>query len=181
MKQLFIILVCFLSLGATTNKEQLTEEKPLMVEREVVYTIDIEPLSKLADQIAMVETWNKDVFGDNGRAIGHFQIHAISVREYNQTYGTSYTHKDMHDREIGKKVCIGLLKKGIELYQKKFGKDPTTEDLARMWNGGIYSGYKKQSTEKYWDRFQDRVVVEDVTWDGSLDAINITLPKTILS
>ena len=31
--------------------------------------------------------------------------------------------------------------------------DPSIEDLVRMWNGGIYKGYKKESTKKYYLKF----------------------------
>lgn len=178
MRHLFFLFSVMIFLGAKTPEKTYTT----IIETVEVSCVEVEPLENLANQIALVETWDKNLVGDNGRAIGHFQIHAISVREYNNTYGTSYTHKDMEDREIGKEVCIGLLKKGIKMYQKKFGKDPTTEDLARMWNGGIYTGYKKQSTEKYWDRFQERIEVTNVTWDGQIDTFQTfeNIQKTVL-
>ena len=35
------------------------------------------------------------------------------------------------------------------LYLKKYGHEPSELELARMWNGGIYTGYTNSATTKY--------------------------------
>lgn len=164
---LLLLLVALVLLGGTTkpNKDNFTKTKKVI---EISEVIEIEPLEKLADKIAMVETLDKDIIGDGGDAIGHFQIHQAMLTDFNRYYGKEYTHEEMHDRDKGKEVCIGMLKLGIKLYKDKYNQNPDTENLARMWNGGIYGGYRYTSTEIYWSGFQERVDIDNTTWSGDI-------------
>lgn len=40
--------------------------------------------------------------------------------------------------------------------EKRLGRQPTNEDLARMHNGGL-NGYKNPNTVKYWDKVQKKL------------------------
>ena len=84
--------------------------------------------------------------GDRGLAIGPLQIHRSVVVDYNRWHKTSYQHKEMTNRSIAVKVC--------QSYLEHYGKDKSTEHLARIWNGGP-SGHKKSSTVKYWNKIKD--------------------------
>lgn len=43
--------------------------------------------------------------GDGGRAIGHYQMWPIAVREVNRIYGTSYSYSDRTNSVKAKEMC----------------------------------------------------------------------------
>jgi len=43
---------------------------------------------------------------------------------------------------------------GIKMYYKKYSRLPNEEAIVRMWNGSIYNGYKKSSTERYYKKYK---------------------------
>jgi hypothetical protein len=91
--------------------------------------------------------------GDYGDAIGILQIHKICVDDVNRVYNTTYTHEDMFDEELSKEVFILYLTYGAVVYKNKFNRYPNEEELVRMWNGGIYNGYKIKSTKIYYKKY----------------------------
>lgn len=91
--------------------------------------------------------------GDYGDAIGILQIHKICVDDVNRVYKTTYTHEDMFDEELSKEVFILYLTYGAVVYKNKFNRYPNEEELVRMWNGGIYNGYKIKSTKIYYKKY----------------------------
>ena len=108
--------------------------------------------ANLINALIQTESSGRDnVVGDGGAAIGPLQIHAGVVTDVNRIYKTKYTHKDMYVRENAIDVCT----KYLTYYgsEKRLGRPPTNEDLARIWNGGP-NGYKKKATAKYWIRVQ---------------------------
>ena len=81
-------------------------------------------------------------------AVGCLQIRPIMVREVNRLLGKdSFT---LYDRRS--KV------KSIQMFNilRLHTKNPTDEKLARNWNGG-YTGHKKQSTIKYWQKVKKQI------------------------
>ena len=112
-------------------------------------------LPDMYDKIRIVESnGNPRAIGDGGRAFGEVQIHKIVIEDVNRLYGTSYTHEDSFDKTCAKEIFSLYLNAGIDIFCKKFGRDPSEEEVVRMWNGGIYSGYKKKSTIKYYSRYK---------------------------
>lgn len=108
-------------------------------------------LDHIYEVIKQVETrGNSEAIGDGGKAFGPVQIHSICVRDVNRIYGTKYKHSEMFDDNCAREVFKLYLGHGIKLFKKKHGTDPITQDIVRMWNGGIYSGYRRQSTLKYY-------------------------------
>lgn len=106
----------------------------------------------LLTAIMMVESGGEDYpkgSNDNGKAVGAYQIHQGVLDDLDRVYGLEFKHEDMHDRHIARYVCYRYLRHYGRAYQKRTGKEPTTEVYARIWNGGPY-GYKKQATLKYW-------------------------------
>ena len=100
-------------------------------------------LSNLITALIAVESSGNDMaIGDNGRAIGPLQIHRAVVLDVNKFTGSHYQWQQMTNRAQARAVC--------QAYLEHYGKNCTTEQLARKWNGGGPSGDKKKATEAYW-------------------------------
>jgi hypothetical protein len=99
-------------------------------------------LTNLITALIIVESSGNDLaIGDQGRAIGPLQIHKAVVVDVNRFTGAHYRHQDMTNRAAARAVC--------EAYLTHYGKNATTEQLARRWNGGP-TGDRKSATEAYW-------------------------------
>jgi hypothetical protein len=106
--------------------------------------------------LKVVETNNNpDSIGDNGRSYGILQIQRSVLRDVNRIYGTDYRHKDMFDEEASEEVFMLYLCYGKEVFLKKHCRFPTEEEMVRMWNGGIYKGYKYNQTKSYYQKYLD--------------------------
>ena len=103
-------------------------------------------LNSLISALMIVESGNNDqAIGDQGRAIGCLQIHKAVVLDVNKFTGSHYRHQDMTNRAQARAVC--------QAYLEHYGKGKTTEQQARIWNGGP-TGDRKQATVAYWRRVQ---------------------------
>ena len=99
-------------------------------------------LSNLISALIIVESSGNDqAIGDNGRALGPLQIHRGVVLDVNRITGSNYQWQQMTNRAQARAVC--------EAYLKHYGKNCSTEQLARRWNGGP-TGDRKPATEAYW-------------------------------
>jgi len=81
-------------------------------------------------------------------AAGCLQIRPIMVREVNRLVGKdSFTLSDRWSKV-----------KSIQMFNilRSHTNNPTDEKLARNWNGG-YTGHKKQSTIKYWQKVRNNL------------------------
>ena len=104
-------------------------------------------LSNLISALIIVESSGNDLaIGDNGRAIGPLQIHRGVVQDVNRITGSHYRHQDMTNRVQARAVC--------EAYLKHYGKGKTTEEQARIWNGGPQGHKKKTATQAYWNKVE---------------------------
>lgn len=90
--------------------------------------------------IAKVETNGNIRRGDNGKAWGKYQMHAIFVRDVNELLGTDYEHADAEHPIIGEQLARDAYRAYYN-YLGNRGIDPTPERLAYIWNGGR-SAYK---------------------------------------
>ncbi len=102
--------------------------------------------------IAVESSGNDRAIGDGGRSHGCLQIGKAVVEDVNRfraKYRLSpFTFPDdCYDREKAKTICRDYMK--IYCTPKRLGRQPTFEDVARMWNGGP-TGHRKKATEKYW-------------------------------
>lgn len=112
-------------------------------------------LDQIFDVIKYVETENKvDAIGDGGKAYGIVQIHQICVADVNRIYGTSYTHEDAFDVVCAKEIFTLYLSAGVKRFKRKYIRDPTESEIVRMWNGGIYRGYRINATERYLRKYR---------------------------
>jgi hypothetical protein len=106
-------------------------------------------LSNLISALIIVESSGNDqAIGDNGRAVGPLQIHRGVVLDVNRITGSHYKHSEMTNRVAARAVC--------EAYLKAYGKGKTTEQQARIWNGGP-TGDRKTATEGYWRKVQKAI------------------------
>ena len=81
-------------------------------------------------------------------AVGCLQIRPIMVREVNRLVGKdSFILSDRWSKV-----------KSIQMFNviRSHTNNPTDEKLARNWNGG-YTGHKKQSTIKYWQKVRNKI------------------------
>ena len=106
-------------------------------------------LNNLITALMIVESSGNDqAIGDNGRAIGPLQIHRGVVQDVNRITGSHYRHQDMTNRVQARAVC--------EAYLKHYGRGKTTEEQARIWNGGP-TGDRKIATVIYWNKVKKEI------------------------
>lgn len=92
--------------------------------------------------IAKVESsGNTKAVGDNGKAIGIFQIHESCWRDS----GVKGSYNQCFDAKYSKQVMRAYLLR----YAKKAVKSNDFETLAKVWNGGP-NGAKNKKTNNYW-------------------------------
>jgi hypothetical protein len=104
-------------------------------------------ISNLISALIIVESSGNDqAIGDQGRAIGCLQIHRAVVLDVNRITGSNYRHSEMTNRVAARAVC--------EAYLKHYGKGKTTEEQARIWNGGPQGHKKKTATQAYWNKVE---------------------------
>ena len=117
-------------------------------------------LDDLLDAIEQVESGgDANAVGDDGKAVGSFQIHKIYVDDVNRIqaelaernhYGfTAIRYEWRNDKNL----CRDMVDTYLRHYatMRRIGKRPTFEDMARIHNGGP-NGWKKESTLPYWEK-----------------------------
>jgi hypothetical protein len=113
------------------------------------------PAADLYEAIAYVESRGIDcAVGDNGKALGRYQLHKIYVDDVNRIAKTNYTYNDRLDT----KKSLSMVKIYLNYYGKRYtkitGKPATDEIKARIHNGGP-DGFRKLSTIKYWNKVKE--------------------------
>ena len=112
-------------------------------------------LDQIYKVLKHVETNNRvDAVGDNGKAFGVVQIHKICVMDINRIYKTDYTHRQAFDETCSREMFMLYISYGIKRFKRFRRRSPTEEEIVRMWNGGLYTGYKKKTTLKYYKRYK---------------------------
>lgn len=102
-------------------------------------------ISILLPILAQVESNNNpNAIGDNSRAVGCLQIHAIMVRDVNRISGKAYTLQDRRSKAKSYEMAT--------IYLKHYGK-PNAEYLCRLWVAGP-DGNTQPATRKYWQKCQ---------------------------
>ena len=111
-------------------------------------------IERLLDAIAQVESGgDPKAIGDNGRAVGMYQIWRVYVDDCNRIIRRvsdvrgGWTYADRLDPVASRDMC--------RLYIQYYGHYPACHDgyhlerMARIWNGGP-KGHTKKATLKYW-------------------------------
>ncbi len=118
-------------------------------------TANAEPLSKIIDKLEVIESnGNSQAIGDNGKALGCLQIWSIMVAECNRILKRNeFSDKDRLSRSKSRQMATVFLSHQRTRYFKKYGKYPTSAELASAWNtGSIF----KQNT-KYKNKYKELV------------------------
>ena len=116
-----------------------------------IKTLKINKPKSLVDALILVESaGNPNAFCKKENAVGCLQIRPIMVREVNrilrkQNSDKRFTKEDRWD--------CGLSKEMFYIWENYHHENSSNEVIARNWNGGP-RGYKKQSTEYYWNKVQ---------------------------
>jgi hypothetical protein len=100
--------------------------------------------------IMMVESGgNHLAVGDGGTAIGPLQIRQAAVTDVNRIYGTKFTLNQTTNLAVSTKIFT--LYTGHWCTERRLGRTPTNQDIARVWNGGP-NGWRRRSTQGYWEK-----------------------------
>ena len=112
-----------------------------------------QPSNSVLDAIAFVETSGEKnpniAIGDNGKALGKYQIHRdyfADAIEFNKALAI-YKYEDVTDPNVARKIVIAYI-------TRYGGKNVSDEAAARIHNGGP-RGHKKNSTLGYWKKIQN--------------------------
>jgi hypothetical protein len=98
-------------------------------------------LEILLDAIAEIESKNRpDTIGDEGRAIGAYQIQRAYWRDGTRFLGVDWNYREAFDPKKVRRV--------VRAYLSHYGMGRSLMDMARIHNGGP-KGYEKTSTLVY--------------------------------
>ena len=108
----------------------------------------------LLDAIEWVESrGDSNAVGDNGRAVGSFQIHHCYIEDVR--WGKdSFKDSDRLNKAKSREIVRCYLSRYATYY--RLGHYPTFEDFARIHNGGP-NGWKKDCTKPYWLKVKARL------------------------
>lgn len=113
-----------------------------------------EDIRPLLDAISKVESNdNDDAVGDNGKALGRFQIWQIyhqDALEKCPDIGGEY--KDVKSKIYAERVFVAYMIR----YAKKALEDKDYQKIARIHNGGP-RGHRKDATIKYWNKVNNHL------------------------
>ena len=107
-------------------------------------------MEDLLDAIEQVESGgDANAIGDNGNAVGSYQIWKIYVDDVNRINRIGYTDKysDPIQYDYNDRKSKYLSRYMVKTYLTHYGG--TVEEMARKHNGGP-TGHKKEATVKYW-------------------------------
>lgn len=102
-------------------------------------------------------------------AFGCLQISQKVIDDVNRISGQAFSVADAFDRPTAVKICLGYL--AHYCTPERLGHSPTTQDFARVWNGGP-QGWRKAETRAYWRKVRDQLDRYPGHWDA--DYMNFT-------
>ena len=107
---------------------------------------------KFYQALGQIESNNKPkAVGDNGRAIGIYQIHKSywqDAVDFNKSIKGRYS--DCFNVEYSKKIVQAYFNR----YERESIKNQNFENLARCHNGGYNWRNKREKTNNYWAKFK---------------------------
>jgi len=117
--------------------------------------MNLQLMMKLIPILCQIESGNYHMaVGDNGEAIGVLQIHKCVVDDVNRVYGKNFSYDDRMYVSASKLICLLYIGYWGRKYYENYGKEPTMETYAKIWNAGP-RGYEKQKAEKYWEKVKE--------------------------
>ena len=150
MKKIPIILGVALSIGCNNNSNEyyylIEENEQLRLELECK-NIQIHNLQHMIrfeeatlQAIKEVESNNKPVLGDAGRAYGILQIHKVCVDEVNRLYNVEYRHSDAWTRELSEHIFWLTM-------ERAHYENANWDNMIQHWNGG--PKIRNRQTKRY--------------------------------
>ena len=125
----------------------LKEEKPKPPKKSPIEGISLGDWNDLLEAIRIVESNNNpDAVGDNGNAIGVYQIWEDYHTDACMAGNIGGDYLDCYDPVYATSVVVEYMKRYA--IERRIGK-VTPEKIARIHNGGP-NGYKWIATDKYW-------------------------------
>jgi hypothetical protein len=123
----------------------------------VSFTAQSETIEDITDVLKYVESEHNpkalgDYRGETPTAFGILQIRKIAIDDVNRVYGTKYRIKDAFDISCAEEIFKLYTDYWSAKLEKREGREVTTADIVRMWNGGP-RGYMKTSTKWYLKKF----------------------------
>ncbi len=113
----------------------------LLMTTQAAPAADKNDLEFLLDAIAHVESNNNpDAVGDNGRALGAYQIHRRYWQDGTRILGVEWKYREARDPHKARQI--------VRAYLRHYGKGKGLLDMARIHNGGP-NGHKKKATLVY--------------------------------
>lgn len=118
---------------------------------------------ELARAIATVESnGNNNAVGDNGKAVGKFQIWKVYVDDVNRICALkNMPYKFGYEDRKDPAKSVLMVKIYTEyygaVYELRTGKKATAEVLARIHNGGGWQGALKPCTTEYWRKVKKQI------------------------
>tara|TARA_Y100001963_G_C6766463_1_gene442555 strand:+ start:703 stop:1047 length:345 start_codon:yes stop_codon:yes gene_type:complete len=107
-------------------------------------------MTRVLRAIRIVESNNNpDAVGDNGNAIGVYQIWEVYWKDGTEYSGIGGKYLDCYDPDYADRIVRAYMDRYAT--EKRLGRPVTMEDIARIHNGGP-NGYKKKSTLGYWSK-----------------------------
>ena len=114
------------------------------------HAITEKELNDVLAAIRVVESNNNpNAVGDNGNAIGIYQIWKPYWKDATERSGIDGKYLDCYNVDYADRIVRAYMKRYAT--ERRLGRKVTQEDIARIHNGGP-NGYKKESTEKYWSK-----------------------------
>lgn len=124
-----------------------TEPEPVVVQEPTI--------EDLYAAIRWVESNNNSsAVGDNGNAIGCYQIwenYWIDALKYS---GLGGSYSDCFDCDYAHQIVLAYMDRYAT--EERLGRPVTFEDIARIHNGGP-NGHRKEITKKYWKKVEARL------------------------
>lgn len=119
-----------------------------IVEVEVAVPTAPVTIWQLMDAISFVESGNNpDAIGDNGKAVGPFQIQPIMLDDVNRILGKEvFTLKDRYSLTKSRLIFL--------IYTTHYNCNQDASRIARDWNGGP-NGHTKSATLPYYLKVHD--------------------------
>ena len=149
LSKILLFLICIFSLPMTSHQSiENTWFKDLRIEPIESKKVTRVPQEVVIGMIQVESNGNDRAYNKSEEAVGCLQIRPIMVREVNRILkkqGEEYRFKmkDRWDRDKSLQM--------FWVWKDYHHPNSTDEVIARNWNGGP-NGYKKKSTEKYWEK-----------------------------
>lgn len=86
--------------------------------------------------------------GDNGRAIGRYQLWKGVVTDVNKIYNRHYSYDDRKNDSKARTISFLYLKHYVGAYEKKTGKKATLWIICKIFHNGP-NGWKRTNDNKY--------------------------------